>query len=109
LLEPVAASMEVQAPLGSGERWYWQWLQMAEVLTMLEVLAKAEVIEKWASNMYDVGAQCTQPVVLIDVLAPMPGMEVWVMAVEMMEILALSTVEMATADDNREKEEPKPK
>jgi len=43
-------------------------------------------------------------VVLIDVLAPMTAIEVRARAVEMTEISALSTVEMAMADDNREKE-----
>jgi len=84
-LAPVA-SMEVQAPLGNGERRYWQWRQTAKVLAISEVLAEAEVMEIRAPNNDDVGAQCVQPVVLIDILAPTMVMEVWAMAVEMTEI-----------------------
>jgi len=77
---------------------------------MLEVLVKAEVVEIQAPSNDDVGAQCAQPVVKMDVLAPMTVMEIWAMAEDLMEILALSTVEiclLAMADDNREKEIPK--
>jgi len=47
---------------------------------MLEVLAKVEVVEIWAPSNDDVGAQCAQPVVKMDILAPMMVMEVWDMA-----------------------------
>jgi len=68
--------MEVQA--STSWQWcqeYWQWQQLAEVLAMLEVLAKAEVMEIQAPSNDDVGAQCAQPVLKMDVLAPMTVME----------------------------------